>query len=390
MELSDIAKIDFDDGKRRVLILGNGISRYYYNNIYDIWKDEIWGCNWVYKEYIKGGIPRLDALIGDYSCLKYAHRYKNKELKNTVIYGKNERSIDLGDVRYPKGDKNRFRDSGTTIVAHAIESGYDEIYLLGFDLGGRDIYQKHHHLRNKKSWIDSWRRIDARYELDKVYFIGYDHKKTIQSDIPNDYYAQMYMRGRDHLENYYKVDRLPLLNKEEIEKIENQENNRVSTSVLILGNGKSRTEGTVKRFISNWRGEVWGCNGIYKEAKFLPNLHRVGIIDDSRMINDLYTFIYEKSYNFDIYTYDFKDGFDIDIKVFQDNRKFLVGQQMILQALYEEYDSIYLAGFDFGGVDAFNRKTKGNDRMVREMRNIVDEFGLDRLHFVRGVSKVLL
>jgi|GEM_PF-2203375 len=389
MEIESIRNIDFDDGKKRVLLLGNGISRNNFSSIYSIWKGEIWGCNWVYKEYLEKKIPRLDVLIGDYVCLKVANQLRKKELKNTLFLGKSQKSIEMGNVEYPKGFKNQFSDSGSALTVHAIESGYEEVYLLGFDLGGRDIYQKRHHLRNKKSWVKSWRKVNKLYGLSNIYFIGYDHKKYIQGTLPEDYYAKLYMRGQDHLGSYYRKKEI-ILTEEDKKLIAKQKNNKKGDTILILGNGKSRREARALRFIQNWRHEIWGCNEVYTERKQLPSLDRVGA--GPRNVFDNITRNYENlSYDFDLYISSITAEYPYSyLKFFQDVRGYTVGSQMILQALYEEYEYIYLIGFDLGGQDVYGRKTKGKDRMVGELREIIDQHGLSRFNFITGVPKILM
>lgn len=381
MEPSDIENIDFEDGKKRVLILGNGTSRLYYKNLPSIWKSEIWGCNWVYKEYINNELPRLDALIGDYVCLKQAVKHE-KIMRNVTVYGKAQKSLDLHpSVKYPNVGKY-FSDSGTTIVKHALANNYDEIYLLGFDLGGPDIYQYRHHLKNKKNWVENWRKIAKEFTLKKIRFIGYDHKKNILDEMPNDYYAQLYLRGRDHLEGYYEENQVDPYYQE---TANGQQNIKKSNQVIILGNGKSRLQADVIRFIKTFQGEVWGCNEIYKEIKNLPRLDRVGVQYSSVLHK-----ITRVDHKFSIYSNAVIGGYMETIKVFQDNRNFLTGPHMILQALYERYDKIYLVGFDFGGVDVWDRKMLYSKRLQEEMKTIIQENGISRFHFVKGLPKFLL
>lgn len=311
----------------------------------------------------------------------------DKELKDVKVYGKSEKSLDLKGVKYPKGPKNKLSDSGTAFVIHAIEEGYDEIYLIGFDLGGKDIYQHKHHLRNKKSWVKNWRYILEKYGLDKVHFIGYDHKKILLSKLPDDYYAKQYMRGKDHLENYY-TEIADNYSEEYKNKASKQYNNKKSNRVLILGNGKSRNSTDVKRFIKNWTGELWGCNKIYTEYTMLPKLDRVGTVYNN-ILNDIRNEKEKKNVKYEIYT-DIEDG-EQDVKLFQNlSISNLTSTKLIEQAIYEEYEEIYLAGFDFGGINCYNRKTTNHRKMIREMKDIIFTYGINRFHFLKGIPKILL
>lgn len=387
MEPSEL-NIDWQDGKKRVLILGNGLSRRNYYDFINEWAGEVWGCNWVYKELLNNDIHRLDALIGDYQCLKHAIKYKDKELSDTTIYGKAPKTIDLGRVYYPDGFNNQFSDSGTTFVVHALENGYDEIYLVGFDIGGKDLYQHRHHLRNKKSWLRGWRKIAQNHGLQNIYFIGYDHKQIILSEVPDDYYARQYMRGRDHLSSYYNDN--TKMDPEYKERVHNQKNEKRSNKVLILGNGKSRGSPDVLRFIKTWQGEIWGCNDIYTEYKQLPRLDRVGV-QYERVLNNVAMELLNEGHDlYKIYSNIVTEGYPFPIYLFQDRRDYLTGPQMVLQALYEGYEDIYLAGFDCGGVDYYNRKTRYTQSMITQMKEILIQNGINRFHFLKGVPKVLL
>lgn len=190
------------DRTKKVLIVGNGVSRQEQkvDQFIRDWKeDELWACNWAYKEYDSGDLPRLDLLIGDYTSLKESVPFIAEKGWNTAIYGKNARSYSLSGVKQPPIDQHFIRDSGTTLVAMALELKYDEVYIAGFDLGGKDIYQPKHDKRNKSIWVENWRRILKHYGLAPICFVGFDHKPFIMSDKPSDSYAQIYMRGKNHI-----------------------------------------------------------------------------------------------------------------------------------------------------------------------------------------------
>jgi hypothetical protein len=184
---------------KRLLILGNGKSRFEYDDYVKSWTGPIWGCNSVYKEYLNGNLPRLDLLIGDYVALNEAINHLKNLPKHMEMLGKNLRSANLPRVKTIDLENKYINDSGTTLVVLALTRGFDEINLLGFDLGGKDIYISNHDQRNKSIWVRNWRMISKVFGLNKVNFIGKNHKIFIMSDEKDDFYAKKYMKGEDHL-----------------------------------------------------------------------------------------------------------------------------------------------------------------------------------------------
>jgi putative FmdB family regulatory protein len=115
--------------------------------------------------------------------------------------------------------------------------------------------------------------------------------------------------------------------------------------VLILGNSKGRINHS--NFINNWKSEIWGCNGIYKESLNL-DITSIGAVDDKhgnfsiieeiidwkRYYNLSYRILYKNLYSYDVETFTEYLGLDS-------------GNEMIHQAILENYTEIYLAGFSF-------------------------------------------
>lgn len=380
MQTKDIRQIDFYDGKKRVLILGNGISRIYFPKVTEIWQDEIWACNWAYQEYLDGSLPRLDLLIGDYICLKKVIRHKGVDLKGVKILGKSERSLELEEVQRPNSSKKYYNDSGSTAVVHALNEGYDEIYLLGFDLGGADIYQQNHHLRNKKMWLRNWRTIERDYGLDKVFFIGFDHKKIIKSPYPDDVYSLKYMRGQDHLDGEYDN----LIRKEYGVKKEFSQNVK-KKSVLIIGNGKTRLREPIKKFIRNWKKEMWGCNRVFNERNKVYRLNRIAIDYEDVLQEALDLKDSDKNINFDIIS----NLDNQDVKPYDAPEHFFTAQKLIVQALTEGYNDINLAGIDFSDKNIYNVKDDNWKLFLKQTRDIIREFGLHKIKFAGGTPKFL-
>lgn len=184
---------------KRLLILGNGKSRLKHMDYVKSWNSPIWGCNSIYKEYIDGAIPRLDLLMGDFSSLNEVVGNLRSLPKHIEILGKNLRSANLPKVKMIDLESKYINDSGTTLIVLALKRGFQEINLIGFDLGGEDIYVPNHEQRNKSIWVRNWRMIANEFGLDKINFIGKDHKPFILSDEKEDFYARKYMKGEDHL-----------------------------------------------------------------------------------------------------------------------------------------------------------------------------------------------
>jgi hypothetical protein len=223
---------------KKVLILGNGKSRLKYKDFVKKWDGEIWACNRAFLELASGDIPRINRLTGDSDALVIASEYRQKHGLKFEIY-----------IRKPfqgehvRGEKKLFtinpkyiKDSGTTWVCQALIEGYDQIYCVGFDLGGPDIYIAQHEKLNKKIWVERWRQIAQDFGLDKIIFVGLDHKPFILSNKPSDTYAKQYMNNNISQPRQFKQ----------------------LDTVMILGNGASRLKQL--QFINEWKGEIWAYN----------------------------------------------------------------------------------------------------------------------------------
>ncbi len=350
---------------KSVLIIGNGESRKDKECVEFIqnWKHEIWGCNSIYIEAKEGSIPRLDVLTGDRKALIPASEYKQKFNLTYRMYTRRtvEKGMRIPGVKPLKVPLRYTMDSGSTLVAKAIVDGYDEIFCVGFDLGGKDIYVKGHENRNKSRWIRNWRKIANELGLDNVHFVGKDHLPYILSNESDEKYAKMYLRGLNHLSYDVKGDV------------------KWFDKVLILGNGKSREED--KKFIDMWDSEIWVCNWAYQEYSKLPRLDRVGTVHDEVALKALE---FKKEYNakYEIYCKDVIVGYENDLKPFKERRGWVTGCLMLLQALIEEYDEIYLSGFDFGGYDTYQKKDFQPSNAIKQFKAVGREFGLDNVRFV--------
>lgn len=186
---------------KRVLVLGNGISRLGFTEFINGWPDELWACNYAFKEF-KG---RLDRLTGHAFVLKEAAPIIKKEGWKTEIW--------TGHIGKGVEDGHNFtcpeyflKDSGSTLVAQALHEGYTEVYVAGFDLGGPDIHSPDLHLQDKSGWVKRWRKINQVYGLERVTFIGYDHKPFIKSSAPIDRYSKLYRVRKPHIKNEKYVE----------------------------------------------------------------------------------------------------------------------------------------------------------------------------------------
>lgn len=317
--------------KKEVLIIGNGISRLKYQDFIQNWKGEIWGCNSIYLEHQAGAVPRLDRLIGDTQAILPASQYKRKYGHSYVIYNKfkiNNKENVPGSIPVPV-PKKYIKDSGTTLVALALIEDYDRILCLGFDLGGKDIYVKDLHQKNKTTWVNHWRQLSQDFGLAKVEFVGYDHKPFILSNEPADTYAQKYLKGEEH--------------------IPEEEEIQIDLNVLIICKPKMLLSKEQKEFVDKWKGEVWLYDTKnYKDYKDKSIIRMVAV-----NIEEIDKFK-EDGQSYSIYYPDPSTPY----KSFKEYRKKWDWKLLfLLQALYESYDKIYIIWNEEN--ESFQKKFEG-------------------------------
>jgi hypothetical protein len=132
----------------KILLLGNGTSRLQHDQLIKNWKDPIWACNLAFKENYN------ISLIGT------VHEWVvNEAIKSNFN----------GEILTPKTFKlyNGYA-SGSELVIEAIERGYEEIHLLGYDSienGNTCVYSGKVVIVNFKNQLD---RIIKRYNLKKI------------------------------------------------------------------------------------------------------------------------------------------------------------------------------------------------------------------------------
>ena len=173
---------------QRVLILGNGLSRLNFDKEIREWSGLLWGCNRVYLDYGK----ELDGLAGHEEVMNEAREYRDRNALDYVIIGSDESPYTCRQLFQ--------KDTGATLVAEALTRGMS-VEVVGFDIGGLDVYSPGHEKKNKTSWVNRWRLILREFGEDAVKFWGYDHKPFLLSLRHPSEYARRYMNGEAHIED---------------------------------------------------------------------------------------------------------------------------------------------------------------------------------------------
>ena len=171
-----------------ILILGNGISRIPFDQDIRKWPGLLWGCN---RAYLDFGVE-LDALAGHEDVMREAEKYRDAHGMKYQILGSPENPYTCKDL-YRK-------DTGTYLVAEALTRGL-KVNVVGFDIGGLDLYSPGHEKHNKTAWVNRWRIILRDFGPERVTFWGYDHKPFLLSHRHPSEYARNYMHGKTHIEN---------------------------------------------------------------------------------------------------------------------------------------------------------------------------------------------
>jgi len=161
---------------KEVLILGNGASRIFYRDFINKWEGEMWACNRAYRDFGQD----LTRLTGHQKVLAEAEKFRDVNGWKYEIWGGHHGAILSENWHRFSAPVELLKDSGSTLVAQALEEKYDKILVCGFDFGGFDLYSPIEK-QNKVNWVQRWRNIALRYGLDSVIFIGYDHKPYLLS-----------------------------------------------------------------------------------------------------------------------------------------------------------------------------------------------------------------
>ena len=185
--------------EKSVLIVGNGISRLAYTKQILAFDGDVWASNYAFREFSK----KLTRLNGHDKCLVEAQNWKDQHGFTFDIYA--------GPIAKKRPDWKSFsvgakwhRDSGTTLICEALNLGL-KIEVVGFDIGGPDVYAPEHRYVDKTNWVIRWAEIAQEWGLDSVTFWGHDHKEFISKVIENQSvakeYSRLYRSRKPHLDD---------------------------------------------------------------------------------------------------------------------------------------------------------------------------------------------
>jgi hypothetical protein len=154
--------------------------------------------------------------------------------------------------------------------------------------------------------------------------------------------------------------------------------------VLVLGNGQSRLD--YDKLIREWPGEVWGCNGVYRD--YGPLLSRIAT-DSSEGVRELVKHRAETRLTYQVWTWGKLAEAGADKKFTSPgHRRSNSGSMLAMQALEEDYQPV-LCGFDMGGLDVYGREP-GDEPVdhgdkpswIQKWKNIVRHYGPDAFEFI--------
>lgn len=176
-----------------VLILGNGISRLAYHSFIDNWIGEAWGCNRAYIDYGE----KLTVLAGHVDVMHDAKKYRGQKKLTYKIIGGHLGEDPSADFSFSCNKKYQ-ENTGSAIAAEALTQGHD-IVVVGFDMGGRDVYSPNHDAIRKTCWVNRWRWMIQEFGESRIHFIGHDHKPFLLSNRPASEYWDFYKKGKPHI-----------------------------------------------------------------------------------------------------------------------------------------------------------------------------------------------
>lgn len=187
--------------KENILILGNGISRLAYESFIMNWNGEMWGCNRAYIDYGK----KLTRIAGHSEVMHDAKMYREKKNLKYKIIGGHLGEDPSADFLFTC-DKKYQENTGSALAAEALTLGAN-IIVIGFDMGGKDVYSPAHDVIKKNCWVTRWRWMLQEFGEEKIHFIGHDHKPFLLSNKPASEYWEQYGSGKPHIpgESYEKI-----------------------------------------------------------------------------------------------------------------------------------------------------------------------------------------
>lgn len=160
-----------------------------------LFSGERWACNYAYTDY---GLI-LNRISGHSEIFPAMAEWREKNNAHFKIMGGESPFKEYVDIPYTCDEKYH-KDTGTTLLAQALHEGYD-VYCVGYDLGGHDVYSPGLKDQNKASWVKRWRIILRDFGHERVHFLGYDHKQFLLSNKPDNYYAKQYQKKKPHIDS---------------------------------------------------------------------------------------------------------------------------------------------------------------------------------------------
>ena len=154
--------------------------------------------------------------------------------------------------------------------------------------------------------------------------------------------------------------------------------------ILILGNGTTRLD--LEKEIGSFLCPIWVCNEAYQEKRQLKGISRVGTVH-KEMVVQARKFRERFKLDYSIITKKrFSEHLRDKDETFIMEKGWSTGNLLILQALKEEYDRIYLAGFDFGGSDIYQPTSRPGGNFKNQFQEIQENIfpeKKDRLIFLK-------
>lgn len=210
----------------------------------------IWGCNRAFVDYG----PFFDLMAGHVECMIEAKEFRERNGWKYVIAGNigTHPIIEQG-IDCPKVFR---KDTGTTLVAYALEKGFDVI-ACGFDIGGSDCYSPDHETLNKSVWVNRWRLILGHYGQARIKFWGHNHKPFLLSTKPSDFYYRKYSRGEAHIPGIRHVQGLDVgqIPKIMVKNIGSRAWGRAYFPDLLPGETKPVFMGVAQKMVSDYPKE---------------------------------------------------------------------------------------------------------------------------------------
>jgi len=149
-------------------------------------------------------------------------------------------------------------------------------------------------------------------------------------------------------------------------------------SVLICGNGKSRL--SKKKFLDNWKDEIWVCNFAFLEFFFNYRFNLLGTVHENvvpvaeafRRLNNL---------NFEIITE----------KTFKEPLGYSSGWELVNEAVLRGYNKIYLIGYD--SLSGSNADIHGDNIVIKNFLDqasvIIKKYNLKKKEIEKDIFLLL-